>query len=95
MWQAPKYPRQMYQPALRIWLKEPGPEGSEVFICHGCTTRDALVDKYLLAHRQLFPETPVRPDDYCFQFGWAVHGTSQMMDESFMLQADPEKHLAL
>jgi hypothetical protein len=79
----------MYRPALKVSLKQPGQVHSEVFICEGCDTLPALIKKYLLAHQQLFPRSPTRAEDYCFQFGRAVHGTARMMEDSFT--ADPEE----
>ncbi len=89
MSQAAKYPLDMYRPALKVSLKEPWQAESEIFLCEGCDTRQALINQYLLAHQQLFPQSPAKVEDYCFQFGRAVYGTAQMMEESFI--ADTEE----
>jgi hypothetical protein len=86
----------MYRPALKVSLKQPGQADSEVFLCEECDHPKALIKKYLLAHQQLCAQTslqkdtPVREDDYCFQFGRAVHGTVEMMEESFMPDSEQE-----
>jgi hypothetical protein len=79
MSQAAKYSSDMYRPALKVSLKQPGQTGSEVFICEGCDNLQALIKKYLLAHQQLFPQSPTRAEDYCFQFGRAVHGSLRVI----------------
>ena len=91
MRQAAEYPPDMYRPALKVSLKQPGQAHSEVFICEGCDTLQALIKKYLLAHQQLFPRSPTRAEDYCFRFGRAVHGTAQTMEESFTADTEEDQ----
>ncbi len=50
MRQAAKYPPDLYCPALKVSLKQPGQGDSEVFLCEECDHPKALIKKYLLAH---------------------------------------------
>ena len=92
MRQAANYPPSMYRPALKVSLKQPGQAQSEVFLCEECDNPKALITKYLLAHQQLFPHSPATVEDYCFQFGRAVPGTEEMMEESFIPDTEQPIH---
>jgi hypothetical protein len=88
MSKAAKYSPDMYRPALKVSLKQPGQAESEVFLCEDCDTPQALITKYLLAHQQLFPQSPATVADYCFLFGRAVPGTTAEIEESFIPDAE-------
>jgi hypothetical protein len=79
------YPEEFYQPALRIWFREPGHgAASEVFFSEGCATKPQLIEKYLKAHRQIIPYLVPTAENYHFQFGRAVPGPAEVMEESFI-----------
>ncbi len=86
---AAHYPEELYQPALRIWFREPGHgAASEGFFSEGCVTRGQLIEKYLEAHRQIMPHLLPTAEDYHFQYGRAVPGTAEVGEESFIPDQD-------
>ena len=86
---AAHYPEELYQPALRIWFREPGHgAASEVFFSEGCMTRGQLIEKYLEAHRPIFPHLLPAAQYYHFEFGRAVPGTAEVSEESFIPEQD-------